>query len=58
MAKGIGTQKYTFKFLGFKIGEFELNWHWNETSEETEEIRDDIILHERILSIKNQNNTQ
>ena len=52
MAKGVGTHKHTFKIMGIKVAEYTLNWLWNETQQDIEEIRDDIIIHENILKNK------
>ena len=51
MAKTVGTQHNVFKFFGIKIYEYYSDYVCNETVEDIETMRDDIILHEQ--NIKN-----
>ena len=49
MSKTLSTTKSVFRILGIKVIEFTSDYLWREFTGDTEEIRDDIILHERIL---------
>ncbi len=49
MSKTLSTTKSVFRILGIKVCEFTSDYLWREFTGDTEEIRDDIILHERIL---------
>jgi len=51
MAKTVGTTHNTLKFFGIKIFDYYSDYICNETIEDIEPLRDDIILHEN--SIKN-----
>ena len=56
MAKTLTTQKSVLKLFGIKILEFNSDYLWREFAGEIEDIRDDIILHERISeSLENKN---
>lgn len=48
MAKVVGTIKNEFRFLGIKLFDFTKQYKVLSTEEDTEEIRDDIYLHELI----------
>ena len=48
MAKVVGTIRNEFRFLGIKLFDFTKQYKILETEEDTEEIRDDIYLHELI----------
>ncbi|MBQ9246112.1 hypothetical protein IJ182_07590 [bacterium] len=54
MAKSVGTFKREIKFLGIKIFDISHSFIQMSTEQDTEEIRDDIIMHE--LMMKNKNN--
>ena len=51
MAKTVGTTHNTLKFFGIKIFDYYSDYICNETIEDIEPLRDDIILHEN--SIRN-----
>jgi hypothetical protein len=48
MAKVVGTIRNEFRFLGIKLFDFTKQYKVLSTEEDTEEIRDDIYLHELI----------
>ena len=54
MAKVIGTFHKEIKFLGLKLFDISHNYIQMSTEQDTEEIRDDILLHE--LMIRNERN--
>ncbi len=54
MAKVVGTFHQECKLFGLKIWDLSQNYIQLATEEDTEEIRDDIIMHE--LMIKNSQN--
>ena len=54
MAKTVGTTHNVLKILGIKIFDYYSDYVCNETIENVETLRDDIILHEN--SIKERNN--
>ena len=54
MAKLVSTFHKEIKFLGIKLFDISNNYIQTSTEEDTEEIRDDIIMHE--LMIKNKYN--
>lgn len=51
MAKTVGTTHNTLRIFGIKIFDYYSDYIFNETIEDIETLRDDIILHEN--SIKN-----
>ena len=54
MAKTVGTIRNELKIMGIKIFDFTKQYKVLSTEEDTEEIRDDIYLHELITQdIKN-----
>ena len=54
MAKTVGTTHNVLKILGIKIFDYYSDYVCNETIEDVETLRDDIILHEN--SIKERDN--
>ena len=54
MAKTVGTTHKVLKLFGIKIFDYYSDYICNETIEDIETLRDDIILHEN--SIKERNN--
>ncbi|MBQ6516036.1 hypothetical protein IJI31_02540 [bacterium] len=49
MAKTVGTTHNVFKIFGIKIYEYYSDYICNETIEDFETLRDDIILHEKSI---------
>lgn len=56
MAKTVGTTHNIFKLFGIKIFEYYSDYVCNETIEEVERLRDDIILHENIIKEREHKN--
>ena len=49
MAKTVGTMRNVLKVFGIKIYEYYSDYVCNETVEDIETMRDDIILHEQSI---------
>lgn len=49
MAKTVGTKRDVLKVFGIKIYEYYSDYVCNETVEDIETMRDDIILHEQSI---------
>jgi len=49
MAKTVGTMHNTLKVFGIKIYDYYSDYVCNETIEDIETLRDDIILHEKSI---------
>lgn len=56
MAKTVGTKRDVLKVLGIKIYEYYSDYVCNETVEDIETMRDDIILHEQSISERERKN--
>lgn len=56
MAKTVGTKRDVLKVLGIKIYEFYSDYVCNETVEDIETMRDDIILHEQSIHERERKN--
>lgn len=56
MAKTVGTKRDVLKVLGIKIYEFYSDYVCNETIEDIETMRDDIILHEQSIRERERKN--
>ncbi len=56
MAKTVGTKRDVLKVLGIKIYEFYSDYVCNETVEDIETMRDDIILHEQSIRERERKN--
>ena len=56
MPKTVGTKRDVFKVLGIKIYEFYSDYVCNETVEDIETMRDDIILHEQSIRERERKN--
>ena len=56
MAKTVGTKRDVLKVLGIKIYEFYSDYVCNETAEDIETMRDDIILHEQSIRERERKN--
>ena len=50
MAKTVGTTHNVLKIFGIKIYEYYSDYVCNETIEDLETLRDDILLHERSIN--------
>lgn len=55
MSKSLYTTHNVFKIFGIKVFEYYSDYVGNETTENVETIRDDIILHENIIRKRSQN---
>ena len=49
MAKTVGTMHNVFRLFGIKIYEYYSDYNCNETIEDMETMRDDILLHEESI---------
>lgn len=49
MAKTLSTTRNVYKIFGIKVCEFTSDYVWRESTENCEEIRDDIFLHEQVI---------
>ena len=56
MAKTVGTKRDVLKVFGIKIYEFYSDYVCNETVEDIETMRDDIILHEQSIRERERKN--
>ena len=56
MAKTVGTKRDVLKVLGIKIYEYYSDYVCNETVEDIETMRDDIILHEQSIRERERKN--
>lgn len=56
MAKTVGTKRDVLKVLGIKIYELYSDYVCNETVEDIETMRDDIILHEQSIQERERKN--
>lgn len=56
MAKTVGTKRDVLKVLGIKIYELYSDYVCNETVEDIETMRDDIILHEQSIRERERKN--
>ena len=54
MAKTVGTRRDVLKVFGIKIYEYYSDYVCNETVEDIETLRDDIILHEQSIREREQ----
>ena len=56
MAKTVGTRRDVLKVFGIKIYEYYSDYVCNETVEDIETLRDDIILHEQSIREREKKN--
>ena len=56
MAKTVGTKRDVLKVFGIKIYEYYSDYVCNETVEDIETMRDDIILHEQSIREREKKN--
>ena len=56
MAKTVGTKRDVLKVFGIKIYEYYSDYVCNETVEDVETMRDDIILHEQSIREREKKN--
>jgi len=56
MAKTVGTTHNVLKVFGIKIFEYYSDYICNETIEDVETLRDDILLHEQNIKERNNKN--